>query len=76
MLYAYHNTIHTATGFTPHMLLFGWSPRDMRVPFVTTENSGDKDMDLWLRSRKRAFDKAQVSLEAARAAMIRAQKAG
>ena len=28
LLYAYHNTVHTATGYTPdpHELLFGWSP--------------------------------------------------
>jgi transposase InsO family protein len=74
MLYAYHNTVHTATGYTPHMLLFGWSPRDLRAPLAAEEKSGDKDVDLWLRSRRRAFEKAQVSLEAARAAMIRAQK--
>ena len=75
MLYAYQNTVHTATGYTPHMLLFGWSPRDLRAPLVSTETSGNKDVDLWLRSRKRDFEKASHSLEAARAAMIRAQTA-
>ena len=32
LLYAYHNTIHLATGYTPHCLLFDWTPRDLRVP--------------------------------------------
>jgi transposase InsO family protein len=32
LLYAYHNTVHSATGFTPHRLLFGWMPRDFRAP--------------------------------------------
>jgi hypothetical protein len=36
-LYAYHNTVHSATGFTPHQLLFGWTPQDLRVPFVAAE---------------------------------------
>jgi hypothetical protein len=31
LLYAYHNAVHSATGFTPHLLLFGWTPRDLRV---------------------------------------------
>jgi hypothetical protein len=49
--------------------------RDLRAPLAAPDRSGNKDVDLWLRSSKRAFEKAQVSLEAARAAMIRAQKA-
>ena len=44
MLYAYHNTIHTATGYTPHMLLFDWSPRDLRAPVL----SADLQMELCL----------------------------
>jgi RNase H-like domain found in reverse transcriptase/Integrase zinc binding domain/Reverse transcriptase (RNA-dependent DNA polymerase)/Integrase core domain len=81
LLYAYHNTVHTATGFTPHMLLFGWNPRDLRAPLYSGENadpdmcSGDADVDEWLRTRAHALRKAQVSLENAREAMIRAQKA-
>ena len=53
MLYAYHNTMHTATGYTPHMLLFGWSPRNLRAPVLSAAfaggmvSSGDKDIDVW-----------------------------
>jgi transposase InsO family protein len=81
LLYAYHNTVHTATGFTPHMLLFGWNPRDIRAPLFSGEHSdpelhsGDADIDAWLRSRAQALRKAQVSLEHARDAMIRAHNA-
>jgi transposase InsO family protein len=81
LLYAYHNTIHTATGFTPHTILFGWNPRDIRAPLLSGVhddhdlNSGDSDIDAWLKSRAHALRKAQVSLEHAREAMIRAQKA-
>ena len=35
LLYAYHNTIHSATGCTPHRLLFGWTPRGLRVPMLS-----------------------------------------
>jgi hypothetical protein len=81
MLYAYHNTIHTATGFTPHFTLFGWSPRDLRAPLFSAApddkkvSSGDKDIDVWLHTRASALRKAQISLESAREAMIRAHKA-
>jgi hypothetical protein len=81
LLYAYHNTVHTATGFTPHMILFGWNPRDIRAPLFSGEyndsalNSGDADIDAWLRSRAQALRIAQVSLENARDAMIRAHEA-
>jgi hypothetical protein len=81
LLYAYHNTIHTATGFTPHMVLFGWNPRDLRAPLLSGESvdpemcSGDPDVDEWLRTRAHALRKAQVSLENAREAMIRAHQA-
>jgi hypothetical protein len=81
LLYAYHNTIHTATGYTPHMLLFGWSPRDLRAPLFSSELagekfcSGDRDVDVWLHKRSKALRKAAISLESARQAMIRAQNA-
>jgi hypothetical protein len=32
VVYAYNNTIHSAKGCTPHFLLFGWHPTDIRVP--------------------------------------------
>jgi transposase InsO family protein len=78
LLYAYHNTIHTAHGTTPHLALFGWSPRDLRAPLYSVDpdvSSGDLDVDEWLRTRSHALRKAQVSIEYAREAMIRAQKA-
>jgi len=75
LLYAYHNTIHTATGYTPHMLLFGWCPRDLRAPLSATESTGDSDLDYWLGTRRKSLQKAQVSLQSTRDAMIRAHKA-
>jgi hypothetical protein len=81
LLYAYHNTIHTATGFTPRMLLFGWCPRDLRAPLFAVAphdekvQCGDRDIDVWLNNRSHALRKAQISLEGAREAMIRAHKA-
>jgi hypothetical protein len=81
LLYAYHNTVHTATGFTPHMTLLGWCPRDLKAPLLSGHNiapkmpSGDPDVDVWFSSRVHALRKAQVSLEHAREAMIRAHKA-
>ena len=72
---------HTATGYTPQLVLFGWNPRDLRAPLLSAEtvdpdvSSGDPDVDVWLRSRADALRRAQVSLEHAREAMIRAHKA-
>jgi hypothetical protein len=31
---AYNNTVLSATGYTPHFLLFGWQPIDLRVPIA------------------------------------------
>jgi hypothetical protein len=76
MLYAYHNTVHSDNGFTPHELLFGWWPQDLRVPFATTEldkTNIAKNVDAWLQ-RNAELQKAQVHLEYARAAMIKARK--
>jgi hypothetical protein len=77
LLYAYHNTVHTATGYTPHKLLFGWSPRDLRAPLSCPDakSCGDRDIEQWLRDRKSELKQAQVSMEVARQAMIRARKA-
>ena len=72
---------HTATGYTPQLVLFGWNPRDLRAPLLSAEtvdpdvSSGDPDVDVWLRSPADALRRAQVSLEHAREAMIRAHKA-
>ena len=75
MLYAYHNTSHSATGYTPHSPLFGWSPRDLRAPLCTSATCGDSDIEQRLHDRKPGFKQAQLSLDAARDAMIRAHKA-
>jgi transposase InsO family protein len=78
LLYAYHNTIHTTLGCTPHLVLFGWNTRDLHAPLYAVDSdplSGDQDVDEWLRNRSHALRKAQVSLEHARESMIRAQKA-
>jgi hypothetical protein len=44
-LYAYHNTVHTATGYTPHHLFLGWQPRDLRVPLTLLPASAYPDVD-------------------------------
>ena len=78
VLYAYHSTVHSATGFTPHQLLFGWTPQDLRVPFVTAElNKSDisRNVDGWLELRRQQLQRANVHLEYARAAMLKARKA-
>ena len=74
LLYAYHNTIHSATGYTPHRLLFGWTPRDLRVPMLSASAPRFPEIEVWLSQRQNDLRKAGVSLEAARAAMIRASK--
>jgi hypothetical protein len=79
MLYSYHNTVHSATGFTPHQLLFGWTPMDLRAPFGASDLNLSADcssIDQWLKTRQDQFDKARISLEYARAAMLRAHKKG
>ena len=73
--YAYHNTVHMATGFTPHFLLMGWSPRDLRAPLSLQMSSQHGEIDQWLERRRKDFQRANVSLERARSAMISAQKA-
>lgn len=74
-LYAYHNTIHSATGYTPHRLLFGWCPRDLRAPLAADVKSPHADVRQWLRSRTEELAQAHVSLEHARSVMNRAHKA-
>jgi hypothetical protein len=62
-LYAYHNTIHSATGYPPHQLLFGWMPQDLRVPFVAAKlNKTDisKNVDAWLELRKEHLKHAKI----------------
>jgi hypothetical protein len=44
-LYACHSTVHTATGYTPHHLLFGWQPHDLRVPLTLFPASEPPDVD-------------------------------
>lgn len=75
LCYAYHNTVHTATGYTPHQLLMGWSPRDLRAPLASQASSEHPDVDAWLARRRDDFQCAHVSLERARSAMIAARNA-
>jgi hypothetical protein len=75
VVYAYNNTVHSATGFTPHFLLFGWHPTDIRVPLVFQQPSMHPDIDLYLSQRAGAFAAAQAALEKARSAMIAARGA-
>jgi hypothetical protein len=70
VVYAYNNTIHSATAFTPPFLLFGWHPTDIRVSLVFQQPSLHPDIDLYLSSRAGAFAAAQAALEKARSAMI------
>lgn len=74
VLYAYHNTIHSSTGYTPHRLLFGWCPRDLRAPLSSVLDDVDADVEQWLQDRKHELQQAQLSLEAAREAMLRAHR--
>jgi hypothetical protein len=74
-LYAYHNTIHSATGYTPHHLLFGWTPRDLRAPLALPASIDHSDIDKWLEDRSQQLQLAQLSMEHAREAMIAARKA-
>jgi Integrase core domain len=79
LLYSYHNTVHSSTGFTPHHLLFGWTPADLRAPFQAAGlklSTDCKRIDKWLLTRAAEFDKARISMEYARQAMIRAHKKG
>ena len=73
LVYAYNNTVHSAKGFTPHPLLFGWCPRDIRAPLQSVA-SGDRDVDVILSRAKTDFEQAGVSLERARQRMIRAAR--
>ena len=75
LLYAYHNTVHSATGFTPHRLLFGWCPRDLRAPLAAGIDTPHGDVEQWLHERAGELDRAHVALEHARDSMIRARKA-
>jgi transposase InsO family protein len=75
LLYAYHNTVHSATGFTPHLLLFGWTPRDLRAPLSSVPSGLVPGVEEWLQCRKDQFNFAAVAMERARVAMVRAQHA-
>ena len=52
LLYAYHNTIHTSTGFTLHTLLFGWAPHDLRVPLLVADAKAFPAVERWLNIRE------------------------
>jgi hypothetical protein len=59
-LYAYHNTIHTATGCTPHHFLDGWQPRDLCVPLTLLPVSEHPDLDAGLEERARQMRSAHL----------------
>jgi hypothetical protein len=75
VVYAYNTTIHSATGFAPDFLLYGWHPTDIRVPLVFQNPSMHPDIDLYLSQRAGAFKAAQAALEKARSVMIAARGA-
>ena len=75
LLYAYNNTVHSATGFSPHFLLFGWMPIDLRIPLAFQTKSDHPDIDSFLSSRATAFASARAALERARMAMIKQRSA-
>jgi hypothetical protein len=59
LLYAYHNTVRSATGYTPHQLLFGWTPRDKRAPlFAHGQHDIHHDVAAW--HRKTQFKSAHA----------------
>lgn len=70
LVYAYNNTVHSSTGFTPHFLLFGWQPIDLRVPLAFQTSSDHPDIDSFLSSRVAVFESARTAMEKARKAMI------
>jgi hypothetical protein len=41
VVYAYDTTVHSATGFTPHFLLYGWQPTDIHVSLMFQNPSTD-----------------------------------
>jgi hypothetical protein len=75
LMYAYNNTVHSSTGYTPHFLLFGWNPIDLRVPICFQTSSLHPDIDAYLSSRAATFQLARAALERARKAMIAQRKA-
>jgi hypothetical protein len=67
VVYAYNNAIHSTTGFTPHRLLFSWSPGDITTPLEVVD-SENPDVDFIFQRCKADFALAKVSLEQARRA--------
>jgi hypothetical protein len=68
-LYAYHNTAHSASGFNPHQLLFGWTPRDLPVLFAAAELKKSDTAGCaegWLQLRKEQLKQANLNLGYAR----------
>jgi hypothetical protein len=72
---AYNTTIHSATGFTPHFLLYGWQPTGIRVPLVFQNPSNQPDINHFLLQRADAFNTAHAALEKARSVEIAARGA-
>jgi transposase InsO family protein len=77
LLFAYHNTVHSSTGFTPHTLLFGWTPRDIRAPLAAFNpiSKSLPDVESWLLSRRDEFEQAHIARERVRQGLRRDRKA-
>ena len=73
LLYAHHHTIHSGSSYAPHHLLFGWTPRDLRVPMLSACAPTFLEVEEWLLQRRDELQNAGLCLEA-HAAMIRAYK--
>ena len=63
LLYAHNNTVHSATGYTPHFLLFGWQPIDLRIPLAFQTDSQHPDIHSFLSSRVAVFASARTAME-------------
>jgi hypothetical protein len=75
LVYAYNNTIHTVTGYTPRFILHGWHPIDLRVPLAFQTESPHPDFDSYLSARTADFAKAQTALIKARRVMTQQRNA-
>jgi hypothetical protein len=77
VLYAYHNSAHSSTGLTHHPLFFGWGPTDLPFGDAALHLSSDRlKVDACIQARAHDLEKAQMSLDYARPAIMRAHQKG
>ena len=62
--------LHICSVDTPHFLLYGWQPIDLRVPLAFQTESKHSDIDSFLSSRVAVFASTRTAMERARKAMI------